>query len=322
MWQTFLENFSLVMDYTQVHSTIRSSMPIRYATMACILTQQADILNVGVEGIMLCGAFTAVAVSYFSGSWVLALLAAVVVGVVMAAVMAVAHLRYKADIFVVGMGVNMLALALTRLLLDRLLHASGSFLDKGIVPMPRIHLTFLEGNEVLSSLFSDYSLFEPLGLLLVLFLQWLLYRTVWGLRLRSVGLHPLAAATAGISVFRRKFEVMLYSGVLGGVAGAYLSLGYSRMFAENMTNGRGFMGVAAMFFGGGDPLRSALGCFIFGFTDSVGARLQSLGFPSQFILMIPYVATIAVLAAAMIRKDWARKRARSALTGADEGGKA
>jgi simple sugar transport system permease protein len=313
MLESVTENLSLVFNYTQVHATLRASTPILYATLTCIITQQADILNVGVEGIMLCGAFAAVAVSYFTGSWVLALLTAIAVGVAISAIMAVAHLRYRADIFVVGMAINMLALAVTRFLLQRLLHTSGSFYDSAIAAMPRIHLAFLEDNEVLSSLFSDYSLFEPLGIVLVFVLQWILYRTVWGLRLRSVGLHPLAAATAGIPVTRRKFEVMIYSGILGGIAGAYLSLGYSRLFAENMTNGRGFMGVAAMFFGGGDPIRSWIGCLIFGFTDSVGSRLQSLGLPPQFILMIPYVATIAVLAAAMARKVWAERRARSAL---------
>ncbi|HPJ26472.1 MAG TPA: ABC transporter permease [Synergistaceae bacterium] len=309
MW----DNLSLVFNVTLIHATLRASTPILFATLTCILTQQADILNIGVEGIMLCGAFTAVATSYLTGSWVLALAAAMGVGVLIAAIMGFAHLKYKADIFVVGMAINMLALAVTRFLLQKVLHTSGSFYDSAIVPLPRLHFDFLSGNEVINTLFNNYSLFEPLGILLVFVLQWILYRTVWGLRLRSVGLHPLAASTVGIHVFRRKFEVMLYSGLLGGMAGAYLSLGYSRLFAENMTNGRGFMGVAAMFFGGGDPIRSWIGCLIFGFTDSVGSRLQSLGLPSQFILMIPYVATISVLSLAMIRKSRKEKKAQSSL---------
>lgn len=309
MW----DNLSMVFNFTLIHATIRASTPILFATLTCIITQQADILNIGVEGIMLCGAFTAVAMSYLTGSWAVALAAAMAVGVIIAIVMAIAHLKYKADIFVVGMAINMLALAVTRFMLQKVLHTSGSFYDSAIVPLPRIHFSFLQGHEVLNSLFNNYSLFEPVGIIMVFVLQWLLYRTVWGLRLRSVGLHPLAASTAGINVFRRKFEVMIYSGLIGGLAGAYLSLGYSRLFAENMTNGRGFMGVAAMFFGGGDPIRSWIGCLIFGFTDSVGSRLQSLGLPSQFILMIPYVATIAVLSIAMIRKSRADRKSRSAL---------
>ncbi|MCX7828081.1 MAG: ABC transporter permease [Thermanaerothrix sp.] len=309
-----MDNLSLVVDYTLIRSTLRSSMPIIYAAMACVITQQADILNIGVEGIMLCGAFTAVAVSYFSGSWLLALGASVLVGVAIASFMALAHIKYKSDVFVVGMGVNMFALAITKLLLNRLLNESGSFMDPAIAPMPRINLPFLGSNEVLDSLFNGYSLLEPVGILLVLFLQYMLYRTVWGLRLRCVGLNPKAAETAGIRVALRKFEVMIYSGIIGGVAGAYLSLGYSKVFAENMTNGRGFMGVAAMLFGGGDPVKSMIGCFIFGLADSVGARLQTFGFPSQFILMIPYIVTAAILSLAMYRKLRSQRARMSALS--------
>ncbi|ACZ18799.1 ABC transporter permease [Thermanaerovibrio acidaminovorans] len=310
-----MDNLSLVVDYTLIRSTIRSSMPIIYAAMACVITQQADILNIGVEGIMLCGAFAAVAVSYFSGSWLLALGASVLVGILLAAFMAVAHIKYKSDIFVAGMGINMFALAITKLLLNKMLNESGSFMSPDIVPMPRIDVPVLASNDVLNSLFNNYSIMEPLGFVLVLVLQYLLYRTIWGLRLRCVGMNPKAAETAGIRVDLRKFEVMIYSGIIGGVAGAYLSLGYSRVFAENMTNGRGFMGVAAMLFGGGDPIKSMLGCFIFGLADSIGARLQTFGFPSQFILMIPYIATASILSLAMYRK---LKRERVAMSAVAE----
>ena len=162
-------------------------------------------------------------------------------------------------------------------------------------------------------MFNNYSLFEILGIVLVFVLWFLLYKTVWGLRLRSVGLHPMAAKTAGINVYSQKFKVMLYSGLLGGMAGAYLSLGYSKLFAENMVNGRGFMGVAAMFFGGGDPIMAWVGCLLFGFTDSVGSRLQAYGIPSQFILMTPYVITILALSISMAFKVKKEKKMQSSL---------
>lgn len=298
-------NLSKIFDYSLIHATIRSATPILFAALSAIITQQADILNVGVEGIMLCGAFTAVAVSFFSGSWVLAILSAMLVGLIIAVIIGIAHLKYKADIFAVGMAINMLALAITRFLMIRIFNTSGSFYSKKIVPLPNLSFAILSKNKVIDSLFNNYSVFEIVGILLVFGLWYLLYRTVWGLRLRSVGLHPLAAKTAGIDVFKRKFEVILYSGLLGGLAGAYLSLGYSTLFAENMTNGRGFMGVAAMFFGGGNPILAWIGCLIFGLTDSIGSRLQAYGLASQFVLMIPYLATIIVLTISMIRK---RKR--------------
>jgi simple sugar transport system permease protein len=307
-----MENFLLIFNHTLFHATIRASTPILFATMSCVLTQQADILNVGVEGTMLSGAFAAVYVSYSTGSWLAALAAAIVVGIAVSAIMAVAHIRYGADIFVVGMGVNMLALGATRFLMQRLLGISGMFYDQEIVPLPRIKFDADLG-PVLDSLLNDYSLFEILGVALVFVIAFVLYRTVWGLRLRSVGLNPMASETAGINVPMRKFEVMIWSGILGGMAGAHLSLGYSKMFVENMTNGRGFMGVAAMYFGGANPILGWVGCLIFGFADSLASRLQSFGMPPQFVLAIPFVVTVGVLAMAMMRANRREIRRKSAI---------
>jgi simple sugar transport system permease protein len=307
-----LENFFLIFNHTLFRATIRASTPILFATLSCVLTQQADILNVGVEGTMLAGAFTSVYVSYSTGSWLAGLLAAIAVGVVISAFMAAAHIRYGADIFVVGMGVNTLALGSTRSLMQRLLGISGMFYDQAIVPLPRLKFSADPG-PLLDSLFNDYSLFEPLGIVFVFVIAYALYRTVWGLRLRSVGLNPMASETAGINVPMRKFEVMLWSGVLGGMAGAHLSLGYSKMFVENMTNGRGFMGVAAMYFGGANPIWGWVGCLIFGFADSLASRLQPLGMPAQLILEIPFVVTVFVLAMAMMRASRKEAMRKSAI---------
>ena len=304
--------FSIV-DYTIIHATIRATTPILLAAFSAVITQQADILNVGVEGIMLMGAFIAVYVCFITGSWILAVIAAVVAGVIIAAIMGVAHLKYKGDIFAVGTVINLLVLALTRFLLQQLLGVSGSFTLKDNVSIPKIHLKIFEGNKILNSLLNDYSLFEILSIPLIVLLWFLLYKTVWGLRTRSIGLNPEAAKTAGIDVYKRKFEVILISGVIGGLAGAHLSLGYSNLFTENMTNGRGFMGVAAMFFGGANPIFTTMGCLIFGFTDSVGARLQAHGFPSQFVLMLPYIITISILSVSMIRQYKKIKKRRSAI---------
>src|SRR5699024_9688297 len=122
-----LKNFLSIFDLTLFHATIRASTPILFAALSAIITQQADILNVGVEGIMLSAAFTAVLVSYISGSWVLALLVAIITGVIISAIIGMAHIKYKADVFAVGTVINMLALALTRFSLNEILETSGSF---------------------------------------------------------------------------------------------------------------------------------------------------------------------------------------------------
>ncbi len=306
-------DFGSLIDISLIYATIRASTPILFAAMAAVMTQQANILNIGTEGIMLIGAFTAVVVSFMTGSWILALIAAVVTGVITAMIMAVAHIKYDADITAIGMAINVLALAVTKFGIKELLGTTGSFTSPKIAAIPRLDMPFLKNVPILGEIFNNWSLMEILGIILVFVLAFILYRTVWGLRLRSVGKFPLAAETAGINVTKMRYEVMIISGVLGGLAGAHLSIGYSQMFIENMTNGRGFMGVAAMFFGGADPILAWVGTLLFGFTDSLGGRLQAYGFPSQFVLMMPYIITILVLTISLWRKKKKEEKQKSSL---------
>nr|WP_314999266.1 ABC transporter permease [uncultured Oribacterium sp.] len=307
------ENLGKIFNLSLIYATFRASTPIIYAALCAAITQQANILNIGTEGIMLVGAFTAVAVSYFTGSWMLGILAAMFGGAIIAMIMAVSHIKYNSEICAIGMGINLLAIALTKFMLQVFFHTSGSFSNPSIVPIPKLHMTFLENVPVLNSLFNDWRFTEWFVILFILLLQFIFYKTVWGLRLRAVGQFPMAAETAGIQANAVKYQAMLISGLIGGLAGAHLSLGYSTQFVENMTNSRGFMGVAAMYFGGANPVLTAMGCLLFGFSDSVGARLQAYGIPAQFILMMPYIVTITVLAISMAVKIQATKKKQSAL---------
>ena len=185
--------------------------------------------------------------------------------------------------------------------------------SEDIKAIPRVSLGFLDNLPVVGDLFNNWCVTEWFAIVLIILLQFFFYKTVWGLRLRAVGQFPEAAKTAGIKVNAIKYQAMLLSGLIGGLAGAHLSLGYSTQFIENMTNNRGFMGVAAMYFGGANPVLTTLGCLLFGFSDSVGARLQAYGIPSQFVLMMPYIVTIAVLAISMIAKISANKKRESSL---------
>lgn len=307
------ENLGKIFNLSLIYATFRASTPIIYAALCAAITQQANILNIGTEGIMLVGAFTAVAVSYFTGSWILGILAAMLGGACIAMIMAVSHIKYNSEICAIGMGVNLLAIALTKFMLQVFFHTSGSFSNPSIVPIPKLHMAFLENVPVLNSLFNDWRFTEWFVIIFIILLQFIFYKTVWGLRLRAVGQFPMAAETAGIQANAVKYQAMLISGLIGGLAGAHLSLGYSTQFVENMTNSRGFMGVAAMYFGGANPVMTAMGCLLFGFSDSVGARLQAYGIPAQFILMMPYIVTIAVLALSMAIKIQATKKKQSAL---------
>ena len=302
-----------IFNASLIYATFRSATPIIYAALCAAITQQADILNIGTEGIMLVGAFMAVAVSYLTGSWVLGVLVAMISGLVMAMIMAVGTIKFKADICAIGMGINMFALAITKFLLNAWLGQSGTFMSPDIKSIPKVHIPFLNNVPVLGTIFNNWYITEWFVIVLIVVLWFVFYKTVWGLRLRAVGRMPLAAQTAGINVNAMKYQAIAISGLVGGLAGAHLSLGYSTMFVENMTSSRGFMGVAAMYFGGAHPVFTALGCLVFGFSDSIGARLQANGVPSQLVLLMPYVVTIAVLAISMASKMAAEKKRKSSL---------
>lgn len=304
---------SKIFDLTLIYATIRSATPILFAALCCTITQQADILNIGTEGIMLTSAFVAVLTSVMTGSWLIAILMAIVSGVVMALIMAVANIKYSANICAIGMAINMFALAITKFGIKRFLGTSGTYSGSDIIGIPRIHIAAFDNNIFLNEVLNNWCVTEVFGIIMVVVMWFLLFRTAWRLRVRCVGRFPMAAETAGINVRRLKYQVMIISGVMGGLAGAHLSLGYSKMFAENITNGRGFMGIAAMNFGAQNPILVWVGTLIFGCIDSIGARLQSYGIPSQFILMLPYIFTITVLVLAMWKKSASEARKKSAL---------
>lgn len=307
--------FSNIINVSLIYATFRASTPIIYAALCAAITQQANILNIGTEGIMLMGAFAAVAVSYTTGSWLLGVLVAMLGGMFMAWIIAVGHIKYKADNCAIGMGVNLLAIALTKYLLDALLGQQGSFSDPKIIGIPRMHMSFLEKVSFLDEIFNDWCITEWLVIVLVVVVWFVFYKTVWGLRLRAVGKFELAAQTAGINVNSMKYQAILIGGLIGGMAGAHLSLGYSNLFRENMTNNRGFMGIAAMNFGNANPIFTAIGCLIFGFSDSVGARVQAYGVPSQIVLLMPYIITILVLVISLVSKKISEDKKKSSLSG-------
>ena len=308
-----LEVLSKVFTYTLFHDMIAASVPIVLACMCAVISRQVNIINIAAEGIIMFGCFFAVMVSYFTGSWLLGVITSVLLGVLISAFMGFAYLKYDVNIFVLGLCINLIGPACTRFLLQTVFNTSGNLVDSRIVPIARVNLPFLNDNPVLKSLFSGYTVTELLVIPLVVFLWFLLYKTVWGLRLRSVGLNEMAASTSGIDINKKKMAALLLSGACAGLAGAHLSLWYSCLFIENMSGGRGFMGMAAKQFGGGNPIWAAIGCLLFGASNSLANRLTPYGIPNQFVTMIPYVATILVLSFSVIFQRAKERKAESSL---------
>jgi len=291
-----------ILTLSLVFSTIRLATPLVWAAIGGLYSERAGVINIALEGLMLAGAFTAAAVTFYTHSPWAGVGAAMMAGAFFAMVLAVVCIRFKANEVVAGTGINILFLGLPAVL------SAALFLSSGSTPqIPREELL-----PTLSQLLpmaprwrilTDVSVISLLAMLVVGLTSYVLYRTPFGLRLRSVGENPGAADAAGIRVNRIRYTGVMLSGVLAGVAGAYLSIGQSSLFTRNMTAGRGFIALAALIFGKWRPVQTMLACVLFGFADALTIQMQGVvklpsgeDVPVQFIQMIPYLVTIVVLA--------------------------
>lgn len=286
-----------VFNYTLIASTIRLSTPLILAALGGLYSERSGVINIALEGMMLAGAFTAATVTVFAQNPWVGLLAALLAGVLVAAVHAVATINYRADQVVSGTAINVLFLGVPALL-------SGALFDStGATPqlpreqtLPDLMFFNPQTAPALASIFNQKPLVY-LAFILVAATAYVLYRTRFGLRLRAVGENPEAADTAGVSVPGMRYAGVLISGALAALGGAYLSIGQNSLFTRNMTAGRGFIALAALIFGRWDPVGALLACLFFGFAEAVAIRMQgTVNIPNQFIQMIPYVLTIVVLA--------------------------
>ena len=267
-----------------IWSTIRLSTPLVLAALGGLFSERSGVINIALEGMMLAGAFTAAAVTYAAANPYLGLLAGMLAGMLIAAIHALACIRYKADQVVTGTAINILMLGMPAFLSGAFFLSSGStpqIQKEHLIPWIPIVIAFL----------------------LVPLTWYVLYNTPFGLRLRSVGENPEAADAAGVRVATMRYAGVLISGLLAGIGGAYLSIGQSSLFTRNMTSGRGFIALAALIFGKWRPVQTMLACLLFGFTEAVSIQMQGVvklpsgeDIPVQFIQMVPYILTIVVLA--------------------------
>ncbi|MFZ0062976.1 MAG: ABC transporter permease [Pyrinomonadaceae bacterium] len=267
-----------------IWSTIRLSTPLILAALGGLYSERSGVINIALEGMMLAGAFTAAAVTHAAGNPFVGLLAGMGAGMLIAAIHAVACIRYRADQVVTGTAINILMIGMPPFLSGAFFLSSGStpqIAKEHLIPWTPIVIAFA----------------------LVPITWYVLYKTPFGLRLRSVGENPEAADAAGVRVAKMRYAGVVLSGVLAGIGGAYLSIGQSSLFTRNMTSGRGFIALAALIFGKWRPVQTMLACLLFGFTEAITIQMQGVvklpsgeDIPIQFIQMVPYVLTIIVLA--------------------------
>lgn len=275
--------------------TIRTATPLILAALGGLLTQQAGILNIGMDGMILLGAFFGVVGSYFFGSSLAGVALAGLVGILIGFLFALFVIDLEADEFVIGVALNIFAGGLTVFLLRSIFGVKGAFSSPDIVPLPRLDIGFLKFSKGLDTVFNNHSVFIYISWILVALVYICLYKTANGKWLRASGEYPEALEVAGISPRKMKYKASILCGILCGFAGAHLSLGYLTLFTENMSANRGFIALAAIIFGRANPIKTALAALLFGFFDALGIRLQSSGIPSQFTQMIPYLVTIFAL---------------------------
>lgn len=272
-------------------AALRISVPYTLAALGATFSERGGVINIALEGIMLNGALAYVLGTWWSGNPWVGIAAAVAAGIATGALHALVTVVFRADQITSGLGINLLAAGLTKFVLTQVFHSSSnSERVEGLPVWP------LPGTQALGAL-GDV-LQTPLVLVtivLVLGGQWLLFRSVFGLRLRTMGERPEAGATLGLSVGGYRTLGVLLSGALAGLAGAWLA-SEQHSFTDGMTGGRGYIALAAMIVGKWSPAGAVAACLLFGAAEALQIRLQGSAFPNELLQMLPYVVTMLALA--------------------------
>ncbi|WP_313756076.1 ABC transporter permease [Tissierella sp.] len=276
-------------------ASIRLSVPILFAALGGMYSERSGVVNIGLEGIMLVGAFAGVVGSYFTGSYWIGALVAIVSGVLISAIFALITVKIRINQIVSGVAINLLAVGLTSFFYRALF---------GITTVPitvkafePINIPMLSNIPIIGEIFFKQTALVYIAFLLVPISYYIFYKTSVGLSIRTVGEHPMAADTVGIPVNKVRTICVLVSGALAGLGGCFLSLGQFNMFVDNMVSGRGFIAVAAVIFGKWNPKGVLMASLIFGIADALQIRIQmsGLNIPYQFLLMFPYLLTVVAV---------------------------
>ena len=271
------------------------AIPLTFGALSGVLCERSGVVNIAIEGMMLTGAFVAALVGSLTNIWI-GLLAAILSGGILAAILAVLSIKYKTDQIIAGTVINIFASGITSFLSARFLQKYQELNNPGRFQV--IKIPFLSDIPFFGPILFQHNMFVYAVFIFLIVLTIGLYYTRWGLRTRSVGEHPKAADTLGINVFRTRYVSVILGGFMAGFGGAYFTLGSVGRFDELMTAGRGFIGLAAMIFGNWNPFGSFSAGLLFGFFDALSSKMSILKvpIPGEFLGMFPYLATMIILA--------------------------
>ena len=276
-------------------SMLRYATPLIFGALGGMFSERSGVVNVGLEGMMLMGAFFGIMAADKLDSWFLGLVVGILSGGAMGLLHAIWSVHLSADHIISGFAINFLALGLTGYLFIDIYGQEGTPTD--IPSIPNVRLAFLDGVPFIGDIFGNLNLMIWIALILVP-LSWLvLFKTPLGLRIRAVGEHPRAADTVGIDVYRIRYGAVIASGMLAAAGGAFLSIGFVNSFNENMTAGRGFIALAAVIFGNWRPFGAAAACLLFGFSSALAQRLPEYSDSAAVLFQaLPYVLTLIAVA--------------------------
>lgn len=291
-WAAAGNSFSMV---GMLRSTVIASIVITLGALTGLMCERVGVVNIGIEGQLLTSAFVATILSSAFGT-LAGVAGAMLVGAVLGWVLAWLAIRFNVDQIIAGVVINIFALGLTSFLASRVLSVAQDL--NAPARISNIRIPLLADIPVLGLMFFDATFFVYVTLILVFVLHFAFFRTRWGLRARSVGEHPKAADTLGIDVFRVRYRNVVMGGLIAGFGGAFLALAQISRFEENMTGGIGFIGLAALIFGRWMPFGCLAAGLVFGFSGALAQKVAILGtgIPSEFMLMLPYLATVVVVA--------------------------
>jgi simple sugar transport system permease protein len=294
------EFFTLSVLINILGSAIRLATPYLYAAIGETFAQRSGVLNLGVDGVMLMGAFASFYVVFTTENLLAGLLAAVVVGLLMGLLMAFISVTLNAEQGISGIGLYLFGLGLSSLLFKVTLNTVEE-----VDGFPRLALPFLSDLPLIGPALFDHSILVYTAFLLVPVAAWVMNHTTWGLAVRAVGNNPQAADSLGINVQLVRYMTVCFGSILAAIGGASLSISAQNIFQENMTNGLGFIAVALVYFGGWRPYGVLLGVLLFSTANGLQIWLQVLGFdiPTELAIMLPYVLTIIVLAIPVRRSE-------------------